>query len=137
MIRNLAVRERYLVLPSSLGDDMCLFINVAQLCVKLRRTLAALHISLSFGDHKVCLTCLQILATWTEQYGPVFRWRLGPEDVLVITDPLEVLKLCSKEANLPKYALAYKAANSVSSLPQSGLLHHQHIDLTSHQLLYV
>ena len=67
---------------------------------------------------------MQILARWTEQYGAVFRWRLGPKDILVVTDPLEVLKLCSKEANLPKFKLAYKALNTVSSLPQSCLLHH-------------
>ena len=69
---------------------------------------------------KACLTCLQILAGWSEQYGPIYRWRFGPKDILVVTDPVEVSKLCSKEANLPKFALAYRPINTVSSPLQSG-----------------
>ena len=76
-------------------------------------------------------TCLKILARWTDQYGPVYKWRLGPKTILVVTDPVEVLKLCSKEANLPKFALAYKALNTVSSVLQGCFAHQQiNMDIT-------
>ena len=58
---------------------------------------------------------MQVLARWTNQYGSVFKWSLMGQDILVITDPEEVYKLCSREANLPKAWALYKGLNTVSS----------------------
>jgi hypothetical protein len=56
-----------------------------------------------------------VLAKWTNEYGSVFKWSLIGQDILVITDPEEVYKLCSREANLPKARALYKGLNTVSS----------------------
>lgn len=56
-----------------------------------------------------------MLAKWTNEYGSMFKWRLIGKDILVITDPEEVYKLCSREANLPKAWALYKGLNTVSS----------------------
>ena len=58
---------------------------------------------------------IHVLARWTNQYGSVFKWSLIGQDILVITDPEEVYKLCSREANLPKARALYKSLNTVSS----------------------
>ena len=59
---------------------------------------------------------LQILAQWTSKYGSIFKWKLVGINILVITDPEEVNKLCSREVNLPKASAFYKGLNSVSFL---------------------
>ena len=56
-----------------------------------------------------------MLAKWTNEYGSVFKWSLIGKDILVITDQIEVYKLCSREANLPKAWALYKGLNTVSS----------------------
>lgn len=56
---------------------------------------------------------MQVLANWTAQHGAVFKWNLSGMDLLVITDPEEVIKLCSREMSLPKANFAYKALNGV------------------------
>lgn len=55
----------------------------------------------------------QVLAKWTAQYGPIYKWNLSGMDVLVITDPHEVVKLSSRELNLPKASFFYKGVNTV------------------------
>lgn len=64
---------------------------------------------------------MQTLASWNEQYGPIYRWRLATKDIVVVTDPAEMLKLCSKEADLPKFKAMYKAFNTVIALCRSLL----------------
>ncbi|KAL0048837.1 hypothetical protein WJX82_000386 [Trebouxia sp. C0006] len=54
----------------------------------------------------------KVLAKWTNEYGSVFKWSLIGKDILVITDPEEVYKLCSREANLPKAWALYKGLNT-------------------------
>ena len=66
------------------------------------------------------ISLVQILAQWTSRYGPVFKWSLAGSNVLVITDPEEVNKFCSREMNLPKASAFYTGLNSVS--PQCTLL---------------
>ena len=56
---------------------------------------------------------MQILAQWTNTYGSVFKWNIAGQDMLVITDPEEVTKLCSRDLNLPKAAPFYKGLNHV------------------------
>ena len=56
---------------------------------------------------------VQVLAEWTAQYGPIYKWNLTGIDLLVITDPEEVIKLSSREMNLPKAALFYNPLNTV------------------------
>ncbi|DBA68321.1 TPA: hypothetical protein ACH3X2_013634 [Trebouxia sp. C0005] len=53
----------------------------------------------------------RILALWTNTYGSVFKWSIAGQDMLVITDPEEVSKLCSRDLNLPKSAPFYKGLN--------------------------
>ena len=108
---------------SAVADDhalvVCTDLTILVCCIHAERGPTCIELA---NKVKVCLTCLQILAGWSEQYGPVYRWRFGPKDILVVTDPVEVSKLCSKEANLPKFALAYKPINTVSLPLQSDLL---------------
>ena len=56
---------------------------------------------------------MQVLADWTAQYGPIYKWNMTGLDLLVITDPEEVIKLSSREMNLPKAGLFYKPVNTV------------------------
>ena len=56
---------------------------------------------------------MQILAQWTKKYGSIFKWNIAGQDMLVITDPEEVSKLCSRDLNLPKSAPFYKGLNHV------------------------
>lgn len=60
------------------------------------------------------LLLVQILAQWTDRYGPMFKWSLAGTNVLVITDPEEVNKFCSREMNLPKANAFYTGINPVS-----------------------
>ena len=53
------------------------------------------------------------MADWTAQYGAIYKWKLTGMDLLVITDPEEVIKLSSRETNLPKADLFYKPINTV------------------------
>ncbi|KAL0038434.1 hypothetical protein WJX77_006294 [Trebouxia sp. C0004] len=55
---------------------------------------------------------MQVLAKWTNEYGSLFKWSLINQDILVITDPEEVYKLCSREVNLPKPRALYKGLNT-------------------------
>ena len=55
-----------------------------------------------------------MLAQWTFQYGPIFKWNLVGKTILVITDPVEVYKLCGREAQLDKARFIYKLLNAVS-----------------------
>lgn len=60
---------------------------------------------------------MQLLTDWTQKYGPVFIWYLGPQPVLVVTDPVEVARLCNninKQANLPKWTRTYTILEPVS-----------------------
>ena len=57
---------------------------------------------------------LQVLAQWAAQYGTIFKWNLVGKTLLVITDPEEVYKLCSREVNLDKPRLLYSGINTVS-----------------------
>lgn len=66
---------------------------------------------LSTSTNEARLT--QVLARWTAQYGPIYKWNLSGMDVLVITDPHEVFKLSSRELNLPKASFFYKGVNTV------------------------
>lgn len=58
-----------------------------------------------------------MLANWTEQYGQVYKFQIGLDAVLVVTDPEEVVNFCSnsnKHDNLPKFGKAYLSIESVS-----------------------
>lgn len=57
---------------------------------------------------------MQIFADWAAQYGPVYKWNLVGVDLLVVSDPQEIAKLTSREANIPKTAMMYKMMNNVS-----------------------
>ena len=59
---------------------------------------------------------LQVFAHWANQFGPIYKCSIGPGDVLVITDPEEVLKLSSREMDIPKDYLAYRGLNPVRQL---------------------
>lgn len=61
-------------------------------------------------------TMAQVLAQWTAQFGSVFKWNLAGTTILVITDPDEVYKLCSRDANLGKPRIMYKLLNPVRVL---------------------
>lgn len=61
---------------------------------------------------------MQLLTDWTQKYGQVFIWYLGTQPVLVVTDPVEVARLCNnpnKHANLPKWSRTYTILEPVSS----------------------
>lgn len=68
----------------------------------------------------------QVLAKWTAEYGPVFKWKLAGVHILVITDPEEVVKLSGRELNLPKSRLFYKPLNAVSVAHPLKLLQRAH-----------
>jgi hypothetical protein len=70
---------------------------------------------------------VQILAQWTNTYGSVFKWNIAGQDMLVITDPEEVSKLCSRDLNLPKSAPFYKGLNHVRP-------RHEHVFCAQEQL---
>ncbi|KAL0038458.1 hypothetical protein WJX77_007162 [Trebouxia sp. C0004] len=53
----------------------------------------------------------RILVQWTNTYGSVFKWSIAGQEMLVITDPEEVSKLCGRDLNLPKAASFYKGLN--------------------------
>lgn len=55
-----------------------------------------------------------MLAQWTQQHGPIFKWNLIGKTILVITDPVEVYKLCGREAQLDRARFMYKLLNAVS-----------------------
>ena len=57
---------------------------------------------------------MQVLAQWTLQYGSVFKWNLAGRILLVITDPDEVYRLCSKDGQQEKPRFMYKQINTVS-----------------------
>lgn len=50
---------------------------------------------------------------WTEQYGPIYKWKLANLDVVVVTDPDAVAKICSKEGSMAKSSIFYKGLNEV------------------------
>ena len=64
---------------------------------------------------------MQVLADWTNQYGSIFKWNMVGVDILVITDPEEVAKLSSREANLPKAKMLYDAINTVRPHSQHSI----------------
>ena len=66
---------------------------------------------------------MQILAQWTNTYGSVFNWNIAGQNMLVITDPEEVSKLCSRDLNLPKSAPFYKGLNIVRPRHESFFVH--------------
>ncbi len=72
--------------------------------------------------------CVQILAQWTNKYGSIFKWNIAGQDMLVITDPEEVSKLCSRDLNLPKSAPFYKGLNHVSP-------RHEYVSCAQEQLI--
>ncbi|KAL3157249.1 hypothetical protein ABBQ38_001484 [Trebouxia sp. C0009 RCD-2024] len=53
----------------------------------------------------------RVLAQWTLQYGSIFKWNLAGRILLVITDPDEVYKLCSKDGQQEKPRFMYKQIN--------------------------
>ena len=65
---------------------------------------------------------VQVLADWTVQYGPIYKFSLSGLDLLVITDPEEVTKLSSRELSLPKANLFYKGVNTVGTCFTPGHL---------------
>lgn len=56
---------------------------------------------------------MQIIAEWTVQHGPVFKWSLANVELLVVTDPVEVAKLASKQLDLPKAKQFYELTGNV------------------------
>ena len=59
----------------------------------------------------------QVLARWTEQHGQVFRFQIGLDTVLVVTDPDAIVHFCSnsnRQDNLPKFWKAYLSVETVS-----------------------
>jgi fatty acid synthase len=50
-----------------------------------------------------------LLADWANQYGSIFRWSLGPAQLVTVTDPVEWARLLSPAMNLPKPARVYQA----------------------------
>ncbi|KAL3146212.1 hypothetical protein ABBQ32_002914 [Trebouxia sp. C0010 RCD-2024] len=54
----------------------------------------------------------RVLAQWTFQYGPIFKWNLAGKTILVVTDPVEVYKLCGREAQLDRARFMYKLLNA-------------------------
>lgn len=58
----------------------------------------------------------QVLAQWTTQFGSIFKWNLAGTTILVITDPVEVYRLCGRDANLGKPRVMYKHMNPVRIL---------------------
>ena len=65
---------------------------------------------------------VQVLADWTVQYGPIYKFNLSGLDFLVITDPEEVTKLSSRELSLPKANKFYKGLNTVGTCLSPGHL---------------
>ena len=60
---------------------------------------------------------MQVLAKWTEEFGQVYKFVIGRDAVLVLTDPEEIVNLCSnsnKQDNLPKFWKAYLPIEAVS-----------------------
>ena len=72
---------------------------------------------------------LQVFAQWANQFGPIYKCSIGPGDVLVITDPEEVLKLSSREMDVPKDYLAYRGLNPVRQLRKRCVLSCQVLNL--------
>ena len=71
-----------------------------------------------------------MLAQWTFQYGPIFKWNLVGKTMLVITDPVEVYKLCGREAQLDKARFLYKLLNTVRMMLADLQLQAQDLALT-------
>lgn len=65
------------------------------------------------------MSAVQTLVSWNEQHRPIYSWRLATNDAVVVTDPAEMLKLCSKEADLPKSKAMYESFNTVIALCRS------------------
>ena len=60
---------------------------------------------------------LQTLADWAQQYGSIYKFQLGPQTLLVVSDPIEIAKICSntnRHANLDKWHPFYSAVETVS-----------------------
>lgn len=56
----------------------------------------------------------QKLLRWTTQYGGIFKQRVLTDTVLVVSDPQEIARLCSREQGLPKWHNGYKDLRQVS-----------------------
>ena len=59
------------------------------------------------------------MAKWTAQYGQVYKFYIGLDHVLVVTDPVEVVNFCSnsnRQDNLPKFWKAYLATETVAAV---------------------
>lgn len=50
-------------------------------------------------------------------YGPIYKWKLANLDVVVLTDPDAVAKICSKEGSMAKSSFFYRGLNEVCCLP--------------------
>lgn len=60
---------------------------------------------------------MQTLGDWEQLYGGVYKWKLDPQTLLVVTDPAETAKICSnpdRHANLDKWHPFYSAVETVS-----------------------
>lgn len=60
---------------------------------------------------------LQTLADWGQQYGSLYRFELGPQTMLVVSDPVEIARICSntnRQANLDKWHPFYSSVETVS-----------------------
>ena len=56
---------------------------------------------------------LQILADWGNKFGPIYKLSLMEYNVVVVSDPDEVFKICSREVATPKCYEAYHPLNPV------------------------
>lgn len=59
----------------------------------------------------------QTLAGWEQQYGSIYKWELGLQTMLVVSDPMEIAKICSninRHANLDKWHPFYSTIEIVS-----------------------
>ena len=55
-----------------------------------------------------------MIAAWADKYGAIYKWKLANMDVVVVTDPDAVAKLCSQEGCMAKCGIFYKGLNTVS-----------------------
>ena len=64
----------------------------------------------------------QNYALWAKQFGSVYKFSILSDVFVVISDPQEMLRLTSKQENVPKWHEGYRTIKQVHSGPSKSQL---------------